>query len=114
MSVYTRLDDEDGLYTSCVAGRRAGFLGRSVLHPKQIAAVLRAFTPAADEIEAAEATLDALGGADILEGGTAVLADGSFVDRAMAESAHRTLAVYRLTRELAAARTPSDTLRETA
>jgi citrate lyase subunit beta/citryl-CoA lyase len=102
MSAYARLDDEAGLYASCVAGRRAGFLGRSVLHPKQIPAVLRAFTPEPAEVAAAEATLDALGRGRILEGGTAVLPDGSFVDRAMAEAAQRTLALHRRTTELAA------------
>lgn len=101
MSVYPRLEDAEGLYASCVAGRGAGFLGRSVLHPKQLPAVLRAFTPAPAEVAAAEATLDALGRADILEGGTAVLADGSFVDRAMAEAAHRTLALHRVTTDMA-------------
>lgn len=101
LSAYARLDDEAGLYESCVAGRRLGFLGRSVLHPKQIPAVIRAFTPDAGEIAAAEATLDALGHADIMEGGTAVLADGSFVDRAMAETAARTLALRRRTAQMA-------------
>lgn len=93
MSAYARLDDESGLYESCVTGRHLGFLGRSVLHPRQIPAVIRAFTPDTAEVAAAEATLDALGHADIMEGGTAVLADGSFVDRAMAETASRTLAL---------------------
>jgi citrate lyase subunit beta/citryl-CoA lyase len=102
MSAYARLDDAAGLYESCVAGRQVGFLGRSVLHPKQIPAVLRAFIPQPGEIAAAEATLGALGRADILEGGTAVLDDGSFVDRAMAEAAHRTLALHRLTTQMAA------------
>ncbi|GAA1956580.1 CoA ester lyase [Catenulispora subtropica] len=101
LSAYPRLDDEAGLYESCVAGRRAGFLGRSVLHPKQIPAVIRAFTPSTAEVASAEATLSALGSADIMEGGTAVLADGSFVDRAMAEAASRTLALRRHTAQLA-------------
>lgn len=101
LSAYPRLDDEAGLYESCVAGRRLGFLGRSVLHPKQIPAVIRAFTPDAAEVEAAEATLDTLGHADIMEGGTAVLADGSFVDRAMAQTASRTLALRSRLAEMA-------------
>lgn len=101
LSVYPRLDDEAGLYESCVAGRRAGFLGRSVLHPKQIPAVIRAFTPSVAEVAAAQATLEALAGADIMEGGTAVLADGSFVDRAMAAAASRTVALHRHVSEMA-------------
>lgn len=108
MSAYPRLDDEDGLYTSSVAGRRAGFLGRSVLHPRQIPIVLRAFTPLPAELAAAEATLDALGRADILEGGTAVLPDGSFVDRAMAETAYRTLGIARRIDEMAATTRQTD------
>ncbi len=66
-----------------------------------------AFTPEPDEVTAAEATLDALGRADILDGGTAVLPDGRFVDRAMADSARRTLALKQLTHAMA------DSARET-
>ncbi|HEU5333078.1 MAG TPA: CoA ester lyase [Actinocrinis sp.] len=101
LSVYARLDDTEGLYASCVEGRRIGFLGRSVLHPKQIPTVVRAFTPDPGEVAAAEATLDALGRADILDGGTAVLPDGRFVDRAMADTARRTLALHQLTHAMA-------------
>ena len=101
LSAYPRLDDEAGLYESCVAGRRLGFLGRTVLHPKQISAVIRAFTPSAAEVAAAQATLDALAGADIMEGGTAVLADGAFVDRAMAAAASRTVALHRHVTDMA-------------
>jgi len=101
LSAYPRLDDEAGLYATCLAGRRIGFLGRSVLHPKQIPAVIRAFTPDAAELAGAGATLDALGHAEILAGGTAVLADGSFVDRAMAQSASRTLALHSRLAEMA-------------
>lgn len=103
MSVYADLGDDQGLYESCVAGRRAGFLGRAVIHPKQIPTVVRAFAPTPAEIRAAEATLDALAGARILDGGTAVLADGRFVDRAMREAAVRVLALRDLTGARAAA-----------
>lgn len=116
LSVYPRLNDDAGLYESSVAGRRAGFLGRTVLHPKQIPTVIRAFMPSATEVAAAGATLDALGRADVMEGGTAVLADGTFLDRAMVEAASRTLALRGRTAELAerAGLAKTDTERECA
>lgn len=87
MSVYPRLDDPEGLFASCRAGAALGMLGRSAIHPRQIPVIRAAFRPAEEEVERAQAVLDALTGGV----GAARLADGRMVDEAMAVQARRTL-----------------------
>jgi citrate lyase subunit beta/citryl-CoA lyase len=91
LSVYPDVEDLDGLAASCRAGRAAGFLGRTAIHPRQLPVIVAAFRPTADEVARARAVLDALAGADAAGRGTAVLPDGRFVDRAMAPGARRVL-----------------------
>ena len=93
MSVYTNVADEAGLAASCRTGRALGFLGRAAIHPRQLPVIEAAFLPDDDEIAAARATLDALAEAAAAGSGTAVLPNGRFVDRAMAQHAERTLAL---------------------
>ena len=60
MSVWTDLQDEDGLRSDCLAARAAGFFGRAVVHPKQVPVVNAAFLPSDDEIAAAERAVAAM------------------------------------------------------
>jgi len=93
LSVFPDLADPEGLHESTLRGRALGFLGRTLIHPRQAEPVLRAFAPRPAEVAAAERLLDALRDAEALDGGTLVLPDGRFADRAMAGAARRTLAV---------------------
>jgi citrate lyase subunit beta / citryl-CoA lyase len=94
MSVFANIADLDGLRESCATGRRLGFLGRTLIHPRQAPDVLGAFAPTAAEVESAMGVLAGLSQAADSGRGTAVLAGGRFVDRAMARSARRVLAVH--------------------
>ncbi|MCX2731703.1 CoA ester lyase [Saccharopolyspora sp. NFXS83] len=83
-SVWTELSDTAGLTADSGALRDAGFFGRSVIHPRQIAPVHAAFTPDAGEVERARALLASVGSA----GDAAwVDADGRFVDPAVVAGA---------------------------
>jgi citrate lyase subunit beta / citryl-CoA lyase len=93
MSVFPNVTDLEGLRESCAAGRRLGFLGRTLIHPRQAAEVLAAFAPSAAEVESARGVLAGLSRAADAGRGTAVLDGGRFVDPAMARSARRVLAV---------------------
>jgi citrate lyase subunit beta/citryl-CoA lyase len=93
MSVYPSVADLDGLAASCRTGRGLGFVGRTLIHPRQAPIVLRAFAPTAEQAAAAQAVLDALDAAVAAGSGVAVLADGRFVDRAMERAARRTVAL---------------------
>lgn len=94
MSIFPDLDDLEGLRESSARGRRLGFLGRPLIHPRQAAGVLAAFAPTAAEVASARAVLAALERAAEAGRGTAVVDGGRFVDQAMAGSARRVLAVH--------------------
>ncbi|WP_433205242.1 HpcH/HpaI aldolase/citrate lyase family protein [Dactylosporangium sp. CS-047395] len=94
MSAWTDLADAEGLVASCRAGRAMGFLGRTAVHPKQIASILTGFTPAPEEVAAAQALLDSLAAAEAGGRAVAVTASGRMVDPAMIRGAERVLAVH--------------------
>lgn len=89
-SVYTGVDDADGLRRSCARGRALGHLGRAAIHPSQLPVILESYLPTAAEAAAAEDLLDA----SRRHGGGFVV-DGRFVDRGVAESARVTLELAR-------------------
>jgi citrate lyase subunit beta / citryl-CoA lyase len=82
-SVYTAVADLDGLRASTARGRQEGFLGRGVVHPRQIPIVHEVFTPALDEVAAARSVVETAARA-AENGEVAVLDDqGRFVDPAV-------------------------------
>ncbi|WP_281690332.1 HpcH/HpaI aldolase/citrate lyase family protein [Pseudonocardia thermophila] len=92
-SVWTAVDDLDGLRASSERGRALGFLGRSVIHPRQVPVVHEVFTPSDAEIAAANEVLRAAESA-AAGGETAFIdATGGFVDPAVVERARVVLAV---------------------
>ena len=98
-SVYTNVRDLDGLGRSTEAGRDLGFIGRSAIHPTQIPIINKAFTPTDAEVEEASELLDRLDSEAASGTGAFALEDGRFVDRAVVESARRTLTLARYERE---------------
>lgn len=88
LSVYPALDDLDGLEADTRAGRAMGFGGRNAAHPKQLAVIEAAFTPAPAEVAWALETFAAVESA-----GVARLASGEMVDAAMLQRARRILAL---------------------
>jgi citrate lyase subunit beta / citryl-CoA lyase len=89
MSVWTDLQDQEGLAASCRRGRDQGMVGRAAIHPKQVPVIVDAFRPSAAEAERARALVAAVTEAAAAGSGTAVLPDGRFADRAMVGAAAR-------------------------
>lgn len=90
-SVYTNVADLEGLRRSSLLGRRQGFFGRTVIHPRQIDVVNTAFTPTPEEVARAQGVL-ALAQSSAEAGETAVLdPDGRFIDPAVVENARLVL-----------------------
>lgn len=93
--VFADLNDEAGLLADSKLSARLGYIGRTVIHPKQIAPVKAAYAvPEADiayyqkiatEFAVAEKT-----------GTAAIAVDGKLVDYAMAQRARRVLALAAL------------------
>ncbi|MEJ2866686.1 CoA ester lyase [Actinomycetospora sp. OC33-EN08] len=93
--VWTDVADLSGLAADTAAARDRGFHGRSVIHPRQVPVVHRAFTATPDELARARALLASL--EDSTE--TAFLdADGRFVDPAVVAGARALLAQNEETR----------------
>ncbi len=68
-SVFNGLDDPQGFAAECAVGRRLGFDGKAVIHPNQIEAANRAFSPTMGELEDAAALVAAAtGGAERFRG----------------------------------------------
>lgn len=90
-SVYTNVKDLDGLRRSTEEGKNMGFVGRSAIHPSQVPIINEVFTPTEEEVAEAQELLERLEGKAESGTGAFVLEDGRFVDRAVVESARRTL-----------------------
>lgn len=86
-SVFTQLDDEEGLRESTKRAKAAGFFGRTVIHPKQVDVVNEVFLPTNDAVTDARALIDSLDDATA----ALVLPDGRFVDPAIVRHAQRVL-----------------------
>jgi citrate lyase subunit beta/citryl-CoA lyase len=91
--VYTQVKDLDGLRRTTAEARAIGFFGRSCIHPSQVPVGNDAFTPGAAQIAAARAVLAAW--EDALARGVAAftMADGQFVDEAVARRARGLVAL---------------------
>jgi citrate lyase subunit beta / citryl-CoA lyase len=94
-SVYTNVNDLEGLRRSTEQGKRLGFVGRSTIHPSQVPVVNEVFTPTEEEVTKAQELIDRLAGEAISGTGVFVFEDGRFVDRAVVESARLTLDLAR-------------------
>jgi citrate lyase subunit beta/citryl-CoA lyase len=83
--VYNRLDDEAGFAAECAEGRAFGFDGKSLIHPYQVEAANRLFSPSAEELDRARRLVAAAtGGAERHE--------GEMIERMHVEQARRLLA----------------------
>ncbi|GIX17561.1 MAG: citrate lyase subunit beta [Rhodothalassiaceae bacterium] len=91
--VFLDLADEEGLAAECRQGRELGFDGKTLIHPKQIAAANAAFAPSAAEVEEARAVIAAYEEALAAGRGVAVL-NGRLVENLHVDMARRTLALH--------------------
>ena len=91
-TVWTRLQDGEGLRASVQISFNMGFQGRMCIHPDQIAIVHEIFTPSADEYERAQKIVAAFEEAE-RAGSASIRVDGQFVDYPIVEKARRTVAM---------------------
>lgn len=90
--VYLDLQDDEGFEASCRQGLELGFDGKTLIHPKTIAAANRVFAPSQDEIENSRKIIDAFQVAQA-EGKGVVLVDGKLVENLHVENARRLVAL---------------------
>ncbi|MDG5495233.1 CoA ester lyase [Niveispirillum sp. BGYR6] len=90
--VHVDLEDEAGFAAACRQGRELGFDGKTLIHPKQLAAANSAFAPTADEMARARRIIAAHAEA-VAAGKGVTLVDGKLVEALHVETARRTVAL---------------------
>ncbi|WP_312543118.1 HpcH/HpaI aldolase/citrate lyase family protein [Achromobacter mucicolens] len=90
--VHLDLNDDAGLQGACRQGRDQGFDGKTLIHPRQIAAANAAFAPTPEELDTARRRLEAWTAAQAEGKGVAVV-DGALVENLHAQEAERVLAL---------------------
>ncbi|NRB41197.1 MAG: CoA ester lyase [Pseudomonadales bacterium] len=88
--VYNQLDNAEGFAAVCVQGKRLGFDGKTLIHPKQLEAANKAFAPSAIEVDEAKGIIEAW--QDAAEKGVLVL-NGSLVEELHVIAAQRLVAM---------------------
>jgi len=87
-TVYTDFRDHDGLLRYAANARRDGFAGMLAIHPGQVNAINRAFTPTAAEVEHAQRVIALF---DENPGAGTIGMDGKMIDRPHLVQAKRVL-----------------------
>jgi citrate lyase subunit beta / citryl-CoA lyase len=90
--VHLDLADDEGFAQSCRQGRELGFDGKTLIHPKTVAAANAIFAPSAEEI-AWSRRIIAAHQAAIEAGRGIVLVDGKLIENLHIENAHRLIAL---------------------
>ena len=90
--VHLDLDDEVGFLAACRQAAAMGFDGKTLIHPKTIAAANDAFSPSPDEVARARRIIDAHADA-VARGQGVVVVDGRLVENLHVEDAHRLAAL---------------------
>jgi citrate lyase subunit beta/citryl-CoA lyase len=100
-SVFTHINDFDGLTASTQHLKSLGFFGRSVIHPNQIEPINRIFSPTRQEIDAAHELLREASEQRLENRVAFIRGDGSFIDPALVRQAQT---ILDLEQQLAAAK----------
>jgi len=90
--VHLDLNDDDGLAESCKQGVELGFDGKSLIHPKQVAAANGAFAPSQAEVEFSRRIIAAHAEAEAAGQGVVVI-EGRLVENLHVENARRLVAL---------------------
>ena len=86
--VYLDLSDDEGFVGSCKQGAELGFDGKTLIHPKTIAAANEAFAPSEEEVAFSRKIIEAHAAA-AAEGKGVVVVDGKLIENLHVENAKR-------------------------
>ena len=103
--VHLDLADDEGFLAECRQGRALGFDGKTLIHPKTIAAANEVFAPSPEEVEWSRRIILAHGEAAVAGKGL-LLVDGKLIENLHVENAHRVVALAGGIAELERASTP--------
>jgi len=87
-TVFSDIEDDEGLAEECVAARELGFDGKGSINPRQLPTIHAAFSPSPEELEQAHRVVAAAREAEAAGSG-AVALDGKMIDRPVLERARQ-------------------------
>ena len=90
--VYLDLSDDEGFAASCKQGAELGFDGKTLIHPKTLAAANEAFAPSDDEVAFSRKIIAAHAEAEAAGKGVVVV-DGKLIENLHVENAKRLVAL---------------------
>lgn len=90
-AVYANFKDAEGFRTEALAAKRLGYIGKSCIHPSQIALANDVFRPTDEEIAFAQRVVEAAGKTSA----GAFSVDGRMIDAPFLKRAHAVLAIAR-------------------
>ncbi len=94
-TVFTDVNDTEGLFADAAAAANMGFSGKAAIHPSQVAVIHRAFRPEEKEVRKASRIVRAAREAE--ECGVGVISvDGRMVDAPVVAQARRTIELARI------------------
>ncbi len=96
--VFSDLDDEAGLVKDSQLSARLGYVGRTVIHPKQIAPVRAAYAVSASDVAYYERVVSEFEAVEKTGTAAAITVNGRLVDYAMYQRAKRVLDLAKLDR----------------
>ena len=91
-TVYSDIDNEEGLRAEVEHIKQLGFDGKSVINPRQIPVVNDIYAPTAEEIQNAKEVIWAIEEAEAKGSGVVAL-DGQMIDKPIVERAERVIAM---------------------
>lgn len=100
--VHLDLADDAGFAESCAQGRRLGFDGKTLIHPKTIAAANAAFAPAAADVLKARELIATYAEA-VARGKGVVVLDGKLIEQLHVDNAQRLVTLAEAIAEIEAA-----------
>lgn len=90
--VYNDVNDLEGFEAECLQGRRFGFDGKTLIHPRQLEPCNRVFAPSEQEVERSRRVIAAFDEAQAAGQGV-VTVDGQMVENLHVDNARRILAL---------------------
>jgi citrate lyase subunit beta/citryl-CoA lyase len=90
--VFLDLNDHEGFVDSCRQGAELGFDGKTLIHPKQLAAANEVFAPSEEELRLSRRIIQAYAEAEA-EGKGVVLVDGKLIEKLHVDHAKRVVAL---------------------
>lgn len=94
--VFSNLNDEDGFIRDSRLSARLGYVGRTVIHPKQIAPARAAYAVPKDEVQYYERVVREFEAVEKTGAAAAITVDGKLVDYAMYSRAKAVLELAKL------------------